>query len=129
MREEEQYIREHWFNDHQAYHSRYICEKESWPSPIEHLIWSTPTGGYNDIEYWDTHGILTVRGDLGVAVYQWDTLKREMSRWTLLGLEQFADKNTLREYGPRHNNTENVHINCHAHLIGLKMAFEQLKKK
>jgi hypothetical protein len=188
MSDEEQCIRK-WFNDHQAYHSRYLCEKESWPSPIEHLIWSAQESDPYDVKYWDTHGILTVKGGLGVAVYEWDTLHWKMSRWANLDLEEFASKCIASEHGPGYRVWDTrkaekdyrdlreralkiaeayarehgpvdlqtrreadcelksgitkfgdivrplkipgfgmkIHINCHAHLVGLQMAFEQLK--
>jgi hypothetical protein len=190
MNDEEQYIRQHWFNDHIVYYSRYFCEKEPWASPVEQLIWSPPASGRYDIEYWDTHGLLTVNSGIGSAIYQWDTLHWKMSRWTKLGLEEFASKCIASEHGPgyrvwdtrkaekdyrdlreraqkiaeayarEHGPVDSqtrreadcelesgitqfgdivrplkipgfgmkIHINCHAHLIGLKMAFEQLKK-
>ena len=98
-KEYEKIIREEWFKDHQVLEHDLIGYSKG-RSPIETLIWGKPGTIHYKIFYTliNRHGVLSVYGDLGEAVYRWygNTWLEGIARFNL---DYFHGKTTASELG------------------------------
>ena len=118
MHDVEKYLREERFKDHVVtYHSAELPDG----SVIETLRWGRPDNDIYEIQYLQYGNALLVKGDLGTAIYEVERYgNKRMRYWTGTDITYFSGKCRTS------SGSEDELAYRRNHLIGLKMAFEQL---